>query len=98
MGWLLWDVIGVRAIIFQQTENMLRVLEAHCSFKWKIIHSLGRKWNKNSKNKRVIPLFWFTHTDSFIYSFLQLNTHIDPLNSISKLQGFVKGVHIDSVG
>lgn len=47
--WLLGDVVGVCAIIFQQTEDVLRVLQAHCAFKWKILQSLQRE------NLHIIP-------------------------------------------
>lgn len=52
--WMLRDVVGVCAVIFQQAEDVLRALQAHCAFKRQIVHSLVRE-------SRTIH---FTHTHS----------------------------------
>lgn len=41
---MLGDVVGVCAVIFQQTEDVLRALQVHCPFKRKIVHGLAEKY------------------------------------------------------
>lgn len=32
--WILWNVVWVCAVVFQEAEDMLRVFKAYCAFKW----------------------------------------------------------------
>lgn len=46
----LWDVVGICAVILQQTEDVLRGLQAHCALKGKIFQSLVAKTHRNQSN------------------------------------------------
>lgn len=93
---MLWDVVGVCAVVFQQTEDMLRVFKAYCTFKWEILQCLVRE-SKTLILHRQDTLRLHTLLVSYTWNQTHINTHINPFYPFSKLQSFVERVDVDSV-
>lgn len=78
--WMLGDVVGVCAVIFQQTEDVVGALQAHCAFKWKILQSLVRKYltfctyTQAFKDAYTPHTFLFSH--ALVHSFPHSHTHL----------------------